>query len=99
MRKAPENTIETQTIELLKAGGFWESTEDLTLQEIEGAETLFFTLSGGKEEIKELLWFWATSPLLDSSYPALEINIETELTHEPIILITQNLNIGFYGRN
>lgn len=99
MKRTQPKALEAQTIELLKAAGHWETTENLMLQEIEGAEALFFTLEGGKEEIKDLLWFWATSPLLENVYPSLEINIDTTLSDEPIILITQNLNIGFYGRN
>jgi hypothetical protein len=99
MKKTQTKTLETQTTELLKAAGHWETMEDLIVQEVEGAEVIFFSLAGGKEEIKELLWFWTTSPLLESAYPSLEINIETTLSEEPIILITQNLNIGFYGRN
>jgi hypothetical protein len=91
MTKTDTKTLETQTTEILKAAGLWESMDDLVVQEVEGNEVIIFTLSGGKEEIKELLYFWATSDLIENDYSELEITIEDKLTDLPLIYITQSL--------
>jgi hypothetical protein len=84
-------TLEAKTTEILKAAGLWESMEDLVVQDVEGTEVIIFALRGGKDEVKELLWFWATSDLIAKDYLELEINIEDRLTDLPLIYITLSL--------
>ena len=90
MKEIRTKTLEAQTIEILKAANLFDAMEDLTIQDIDNTEVAIFTLTGGKSDIKELLYFWATSPLIEAN-PSLEINIEPSLTDEPLILITQSI--------